>query len=47
MRTPDGVSLLRRRPSVSAALKLVSAILILLVAAAAWYEITATRHAII
>jgi signal transduction histidine kinase/ActR/RegA family two-component response regulator len=47
MPPPDGALSFRRFASVSAALKLVSAIVILLVAAAAWYEISATRQSVI
>src|ERR1700722_17827357 len=47
MKSPDGASLLRRLPSVSTALKLLAAVVILLVSAAAWYEIDATREATI
>jgi signal transduction histidine kinase/CheY-like chemotaxis protein len=44
MKSPDGASFLRRLPSVSAGLKLLAAVVILLVSAAAWYEIDATRR---
>ena len=47
MKSPDGASLLHRLPSVSNALKLLAAVVILLVSAAAWYEIDATREATI